>query len=746
MAYDGFRSPPPAEQPNFYDYVDSQPSQSSRQQSTPYHSDNETHRYQRQREDSASVSDGYNSDQNRFQQTQPSINAAVTSAFNQAESSNALPPEVLSQITSQITQNVIQQLQGTKLATNLKSSDAPQAQPTPMAANGQVPASPSTHSGGSPNLSQRKVYTPPSPQRADEHFPPQSPVSNPSPSKSTHPAHERDPASSERKTVSPLSQASHVNEPSRREGKRDISQERRRDDDNMGQSRVRRDSNGRPRGPTRLCTGDGETTVEKIWGPLFDEQGHPTMRLGQFLRGIAVHIIEDYEPLHSLVITPQKMQKYYADTKVTSEAYPWQDIFDDRYSSISRLYRNVEAQHHLIQERYDERPDIPGLTPIGFERWVTLLIQANPAQEFERLAATVRNMPISNPDDKKERFPKDISRRLFPNDQDHRVRAKVEKAMKTHCNIDLPKNSYDRRSRSRSAHRPSDASARQASSTPVPSSVPERERQPYAGSTTGSTTGSTATSSDVIEDDEDTPTPQPIERERKPYSAQPGGGKNYDGPSRPPTVPMTSAPSGPKLGRTTSSASQTRPFPENMAGTPTGTRPIPISQPHRMSNAPPPPASMTDTTLPLPSEASFSQNSGFGIHPRSNSIHHSKRANRARSPSANMNGFHRSEGDVSNFAPPYGSSYPVSDMDTDRKVYRDYDARDGREQARMSMYDMPSREPPRGRYGYAPPSHHPSYGGREPYPGEEDYYRNGGRPAPVGNGYDYNQGYPPSYR
>ena len=78
------------------------------------------------------------------------------------------------------------------------------------------------------------------------------------------------------------------------------------------------------------------------------------------------------------------------------------------------MYRDLSCQHHLVQERYDERPDIPGLTPVGFERWVTLLIQAHPEEEFERLQKAVLEMPISNPDDKKERFPKEISRRLFP--------------------------------------------------------------------------------------------------------------------------------------------------------------------------------------------------------------------------------------------------------------------------------------------------------------------------------------------
>lgn len=49
----------------------------------------------------------------------------------------------------------------------------------------------------------------------------------------------------------------------------------------------------RPKGPRRLSTGKEETTLEKIWGQLFDEECNPTLRLGQLLRGLAVHIVSN---------------------------------------------------------------------------------------------------------------------------------------------------------------------------------------------------------------------------------------------------------------------------------------------------------------------------------------------------------------------------------------------------------------------------------------------------------------------
>lgn len=41
--------------------------------------------------------------------------------------------------------------------------------------------------------------------------------------------------------------------------------------------------------PGRVSTED-MTTLEKIWGKMF-EDGQPTPRLGQLLRGIAVHLV-----------------------------------------------------------------------------------------------------------------------------------------------------------------------------------------------------------------------------------------------------------------------------------------------------------------------------------------------------------------------------------------------------------------------------------------------------------------------
>jgi hypothetical protein len=37
--------------------------------------------------------------------------------------------------------------------------------------------------------------------------------------------------------------------------------------------------------------------------------------------------VEDYEPRHSIVITPAKMVRYYENVKLRNESYPWSSMF-----------------------------------------------------------------------------------------------------------------------------------------------------------------------------------------------------------------------------------------------------------------------------------------------------------------------------------------------------------------------------------------------------------------------------------
>ncbi|KAH0555840.1 hypothetical protein GP486_006215 [Trichoglossum hirsutum] len=256
----------------------------------------------------------------------------------------------------------------------------------------------------------------------------------------------------------------------------------------------------RPR-PSRASTSGGEpTALDRTWGKLFDSNGNPTSRLGELLRGLANHIIADFEPRNSIVVTPSKMARYYEVVKIADEPFLWSYQFTGRnHASLSRLYRDLECQHHLIQSRYDEPPYIPGLTPAGFEKWMTTLLKAYPDQEVGRLQKAIREMPINNAENPRERFPKEINRQLFPMVADMRERVKFERASSADDDQEEPKPvKYESQGhhRSESAH-------------PL-----ERERAPYFG-----------TQEPAVED---MPSARNIERERKPYGGRPGIGKTYD--------------------------------------------------------------------------------------------------------------------------------------------------------------------------------------------------------------------------
>ena len=398
------------------------------------------------------------------------------------------------------------------------------------------------------------------------------------------------------------------------------------------------------------------------------------------------------------------------------------------------MYRDLECSHHLVQERYDDRPDIPGLTPIGFEKWVTLLIQAHPELEFERLQKTVLEMPISNPDDKKERFPKEISRRLFPGHEDRRIRDRIDDAISEHAAVDLPRHPSREESHIQAqpdvspqkplnpefpGHKhdipdpiPHRASVVEQNSAPQshrasvafdlpPNSGPsiERERKPYSNIPT-----------DSAIDDTNAPMPPPsnpisIERERKPYSAAPGGGKNYeDEARRESTKPRSESVATPahKPGRSDSTA-RARPIPSNT------TRPVEIPKPE---------------------------------------LHHhrapSNAGRRRRSPSfsrGSTNDFRRSDGDIRGYQP---SSYQPSASvpgaippaetvfdESDTRRYFEKNARDRAERARRQA------EEDVRNYGESPRRHDGPVPRRGDYVNDEDYYRAGGRSN--GHGYDYAQ-------
>ncbi|KAK7635879.1 hypothetical protein IWX47DRAFT_783921 [Phyllosticta citricarpa] len=365
------------------------------------------------------------------QDSQP-VKEAVNDHLRRSGAISQLDPSIVAQITEEVRKQVIDSLRG------------PGQQPSPKPSPNQTSADPP-----------RDVYTPPSPSRNENEYPvsPRSPVS---PSSSAQDLHRR---SSPKERGDQL--AKNGGQPSRSS-------------------------------PYARSAEIEETAIEKTWRPLFDSEGQPTARLGQFLRGLALHLINDYEPRHSLVITPAKMRKFYDEVRVQDETYCW-----------------------ACKSKHDQLiavPNIPALTPEGFKQWMTLMIQGHPDTEYERLSKAVMNMPISNADDSKERFPKELSRRLFPKTSNIGVRQRCATALSINGDIPLRTTSFP--PPPPPSNRPSSQSSGGFSPTAKPSYSQWRAES-----------FDTAV---ISEDSDNEPPPSfPIERERKPYSAREGSGKIY---------------------------------------------------------------------------------------------------------------------------------------------------------------------------------------------------------------------------
>jgi hypothetical protein len=166
----------------------------------------------------------------------------------------------------------------------------------------------------------------------------------------------------------------------------------------------------------------------------------------------------------------------------------------------------MRCQHHLIQEHPAEQPYIPALTPDGFQEWMTAMIQAYPDTEYERVTKAILDMPISNADDRRERFPKELPRRMFPTVENLHAQQRCAAALSSEGVGPLRK-------------APSFPPPPPKAQAPSGGSNLERERSPYV---------SKPETRAFDFEEEPVSSSVPIERERKPYSAAPGAGKAYN--------------------------------------------------------------------------------------------------------------------------------------------------------------------------------------------------------------------------
>jgi hypothetical protein len=270
MAYDSYRQPdaPPGSYPS-HDYTQTPSSYDHDSQFRPFSHD-------RGRAPSSVAFDGLPPP------CQLPLNNAIGHAFDKSDAARVVDPNLIAEITEQVKKSVLEEIKMSAAA------NATQAQPVHVTPH-YVPPSPASTSASVPP---RDVYTPPSPKRHG------SSHSSPGP---------------EELAREPLFDGNH-DTPTPRHGRSapmDIPGER---------------LPARPAPAARMATED-YTPIEKMWQRLFDQDGQPLPRLGNFLRGLALHLVEDYEPKRSLVITPAKMLKFYEEVSLRDEIYPWSGKF-----------------------------------------------------------------------------------------------------------------------------------------------------------------------------------------------------------------------------------------------------------------------------------------------------------------------------------------------------------------------------------------------------------------------------------
>jgi hypothetical protein len=93
----------------------------------------------------------------------------------------------------------------------------------------------------------------------------------------------------------------------------------------------------------------------------------------------------------------------------------------------------LECEFHLVQADSRSKPNVPALTPAGFEKWIRTNIFAYPDQEADRLSAVIMQLPIDADgtlvDGKPERLPKQLSRYLLPAIHDEKTRKTLDSAI-----------------------------------------------------------------------------------------------------------------------------------------------------------------------------------------------------------------------------------------------------------------------------------------------------------------------------
>lgn len=222
-----------------------------------------------------------------YQTSSQPIHDAVTNVFDSTSgAASRLPPDIVKQLAEDIKGEVFSALHAQGLLSPVAQQPPPQH--TNFAPTSPLPPQPQPYAPHSPtstdttkSVPSRPVHTPPSPARRS---------SNDSSLPDHHLLHEHHhpPVDGTREDLSGRYGDRTEDAPLRRTETNSFSSRQ------VPRDRSAEDSDSSRRRPplvSRQKTDEEETVVEKMWQPLFGGDGKPTPRLGQFLRGLALHLV-----------------------------------------------------------------------------------------------------------------------------------------------------------------------------------------------------------------------------------------------------------------------------------------------------------------------------------------------------------------------------------------------------------------------------------------------------------------------
>lgn len=179
---------------------------------------------------------------------QQPLKNAIGNAFEKSDAARVVDPNLIAQITEQVKKSVLEEIKASVVA------GATQAQPVHVTQHEQ-PSPTSSFTPAPP----RDVYTPPSPKRTDSLRPASL---SPDPLACDPLLDEDDDTPVPRNgRTAPVDIPIPAEQPT-----------------------------ARPATVPRMATDDC-TPIEKMWQRLFDQDGQPLPRLGEFLRGLALHLV-----------------------------------------------------------------------------------------------------------------------------------------------------------------------------------------------------------------------------------------------------------------------------------------------------------------------------------------------------------------------------------------------------------------------------------------------------------------------